>query len=341
MSATLPTVAPDRANAMIADAASSGDGWSRETLVAVVGHRLAEGDRSDLATTNDPSRLVDLMGSVGVLSPETMLRVLRAESVDLDMVVGLIPTVGLAVPDAIRQVHAGWGADRLSVGMELGATVDELRAAGCSPVEMLAASPREELRRLDTREQTWVNVGPTLLEAGYTEAEAVAHLAAHAPTPSTFAAAVEAVVENPWQALALAVPRAQPDDLAALTERFEMSPSDTAAVLAAVGAPLSTAVSVVGIRCDDDREATCEIAQRHFGIGRDEVLARLEGIDPNVVVPIGLAGSPGELAALRHAIGPPDIGSSMSIDSASLREALAALVRQVPGDAEIEMERVT
>ena len=190
--------------------------------------------------------------------------------------------------------------------MALGATVDELRAAGCSAVEMLAASPREELRRLDAREQTWVAVGPTLLEAGYTEAEAVAHLAAHAPTPSTFAAAVEAFVENPWQALALAAPRAQPDDLAALRERFEMSPSDTAAVLAAVGAPLSTAVSVVGIRCDDDREATCEIAQRQLGIGRDEVLARLEGIDPDVVVPIGLAGSPGELAALRHAIGPPD-----------------------------------
>ena len=310
--------------------------------MSVVGHRLNETDRADLATTDDASRLTELMGNVGVLAPSTMLSVLHAENVDLEVAVQLVPAIGLPIPDAIRQIHDLWDADRLDVGMALGATVEELRSAGCTHVEMLATSPREELRRLDTREQTWMTVGPTLIEAGYTESESIAHLAAHAPTPTTFAAGVEAVTDNPCRALALAASSAQPDDLAALTERFEMSPSDSAAVLAAVGTPCTIAVQTIGIRCDGDLDATCEVVGRHFGIGADEVEARLSGLDPNVVVPIGIGTSASELAALRSQLPKPDMGASVSLDSASLQAALQDLMDQAATNtAGIELERVT
>lgn len=338
----LASIVPQRANAMVADATNDPASWNRETLVSVIGHRLTDVDRAEMATTDDPVRLTELMADVGVLTPSTMLGVLHAENTERDTAIRLVPVIGLPIPDAIRQIYDQWGGDRLDIGMSLGATVEELRSAGCSRVEMLAASPREELRRLDTREHTWMMVGPTLLEAGYTEAESIAHLAAHAPTPETFAAGVEAVVDNPCRALALAASRARPDDLAALTERFEMSPSDSAAVLAAVGASCTVAVQTIGLRCDGDLDATCEIASRHLGIGADEVEARLSGIDPNVVVPIGIGTSVSELAALRSQLPKPDVGASVSLDSASLQAALQDLLEQSATDtAGVELERVT
>jgi hypothetical protein len=103
------------------------------------------------------------------------------------MAAALVPAIGMATRDAIRMLHDIWGADRLDAAALLGATAEELKASGCSPVELLAAAPRETLRSLDTRESTWQRVAPSLLEAGYSEAQAVAHLAAHAPTPKTFA----------------------------------------------------------------------------------------------------------------------------------------------------------
>lgn len=39
----LATVAPDRANAMVHELATSPDGWDRERLVEIVGHRLTDG----------------------------------------------------------------------------------------------------------------------------------------------------------------------------------------------------------------------------------------------------------------------------------------------------------
>ena len=155
--------------------------------MTIIGHRLTDHDRNDLATTAEPTRLVELMSSAGVLEPSTMLHVLHAEQVDLDTALPIAATIGLPIPEAIRLLHDGWDADRLTVGQALDATVDELRTAGCSTVEMLAVAPREALRHLDQREHTWEVVAPTLVEAGYSVAEAVGHLAAHAPTPETFA----------------------------------------------------------------------------------------------------------------------------------------------------------
>ena len=55
----------------------------------------------------------------------------------------------------------------------------------------------QTLRALDARESTWQQIAPLLLDAGYTPTEAVAHLAAHAPTPEAFAAGTTAIVADP------------------------------------------------------------------------------------------------------------------------------------------------
>src|SRR5215217_105774 len=73
--------------------------------------------------------------------------------------------------------------ERLTAGAHLAATPDELRAAGCTTVELLQATPREVLRRLDSRPRTWELAAHTLLEAGMSPAEAIRQLGVHAPTP--------------------------------------------------------------------------------------------------------------------------------------------------------------
>ena len=48
------------------------------------------------------------------------------------------------------------------------------------------------------------------------------------------------------------------------------------------------------------RDKSMEIAERHLGLSRDETEMRLDGIDPDVVVPIGIGTSDREMAALRR-----------------------------------------
>jgi hypothetical protein len=274
----LAAVAPDRANRLVHDAATSA-GWDRSTLTATVGSRLTEADRATLSATTDPEVLVVMMRNTGVLAPATMLAVLHAEHVDADTAVSLVQAIGMPIPDAIRSLHDRWGMDRVDAGQYLGATVDELRAAGCSPVEMLAVSPREELRRLDTREHTWELAAPTLLEAGYSLADTVAHLAAHAPTPATFAAGVTAIIDQPVDAFALAARHATIEDLSTLSERYGLSPTDTATALALAGVAAGAAVGVLDLRCDHHPTVVRQHAWDALGIDpsqTDQLLSRTD-----------------------------------------------------------------
>ena len=261
----LARYAPDRADRLVADLAGSPERWSRSVLVETVGHRLADVDRERLATTADPALLVDTMKAAGVLAPATMLDVLHAEGVDGPVAAGLVPALGLPVADAIRKLHDGWRMDRLDAGTTLGATVDELRPAGCTPVELLAAAPRETLRSLDARESTWTVAAATLLEAGFSAAEAVGHLVAHAPTPAACAAGVTAIVERPVEAFAYAVRRGQPEDLAALSERYSLDPDTTARTMVAAGVATQLVVDVVGLRCEHDPFRTAEVLTPTLG----------------------------------------------------------------------------
>lgn len=285
----LATYAPDRADRFVADLASDGR-WDRSLAAGVVGHRLADHDRQMLVATQDPTELVDALIATGVLAPRTILAVLRAEDVPLEEVVGLVPAIGMAVPEAIKRIHEDWGADRLEVAASLGATVEELRSAGCTPTELLAAAPRETLRSLDSREGTWERVGPSLLESGYTVGEAVAHIAAHAPTPQTFVAGVVTIVDTSPTAFALSARRAGPEDLAALSERYGLDPYQTACALVAASVPLDRAIETIHLRCDHDVDTTYELASAVLGaderlvtqvlVGEQSPVVELAALDP-------------------------------------------------------------
>jgi hypothetical protein len=281
--AGLTALPPDRADRLVADAASTPERWEREVLVAAIGHRLTDEDRRQLVQSPDPGVLVETMSAAGVLAPATMLRVLHAEATDAAVVAALVPAMGVPVPDAIRALHADWGMERLDAAALLGATVEELREAGCSCAELLAAAPRETLRSLDTRESTWLRVGPSLLEAGYNEREAVAHLAAHAPSPATFAAATASIIDDPVTALAHGARRAGPEHLAALSERYGLTPAETAGALASASVLPRDAVEVVHQRCDEDVDATYELAVGVLGVSDELVTAVLAGDDVSVV----------------------------------------------------------
>lgn len=285
----IAALTPDRSEQLVRELATSSDSWSRPDLVAIVGHRLTDEHRQELASTDDPLRLAELLRDTGVLSPETMVHVLHAESVAVDDVLAAVPTMGVPIAQAIRLLHDEWGADRLEVGQPLGATVDELRTAGCSPAEMLAIAPREELRRLDQREHTWELVAPMLVEAGYTAAEAVVHLAAHAPTAETFAAGVATLIDSPAEAFSLAGARAETEDLVALSERYGLDHLETAATVAEACVPTEKAVAAIAARCDFDPDLTAALSARHLGLVEYETAALLRGSPAAEVASMGTA----------------------------------------------------
>jgi hypothetical protein len=302
---------PARSDSMVRELAAA-ETWSRSDLVAVVGHRLTDSHRAELASTDDVGRLAELMRDTGVLAPSTMVEVLRCEQVDLDSVVRIAATIGMPTPDAIRAISHGWDTDRLTVGRALGADASELRAAGCTAVEMLAVAPREELRRLDERESTWALVAPTLVEAGYSVAEAVKHIALHAPTAATFAAAVETLVDVPSEAFSLAGRHAQPDDLAALSERYGLDVGETASALAAACVPIEKAVEAIAHRCDGDTDATASLAARHLGLLDLETVALLRGEPSADVAQLAT----GVYAVFEHAVDGSEAAMRLSMERA-------------------------
>lgn len=296
----LASVAPSRANKIVLELATGERAWDRRDLIAVIGHRLTDFDRDELAKTSNAARLAELMRDSGVLAPTTMLHVLHAEAVAVSDVYPIARVIGAPVADTIRMIHESWNVDRLTVGRELGAEVAELRAAGCSCAELLALAPREELRRLDSREHTWEVVAPTLVEAGYTVAETVRHLAAHAPTPETFAAGVAVLMGTPVEAFSIAGRHAQVEDLAALSERYALDPEETAAAVAAACVPVDKAVGVIAQRCGGEVDMTVSLSARHLGLVECETAAILRG-EPLVETSLLGAGVRDELAQASHA----------------------------------------
>jgi hypothetical protein len=176
----------------------------------------------------------------------------------------LIPTIGLPIADGVRALNELWNVDRVIAGQMLGATVVELLDAGCTPAEMLASHPREVLRSLDARPHTWELAAATLLESGMPVDAAVQQLAAHAPTPDAFAVAVFTIVEDPIAAYAYSARHAQPDDLAALGERYGLDPDTAAQLLADAGTHPTTAIEALTIVCSGDTTTVDALAERHF-----------------------------------------------------------------------------
>ena len=172
------------------------------------------------------------------------------------------------------------------------------------------------LRRLDTREHTWQLAAQALLEAGDTPAEAIRHLAAHAPPPKRSPPAC--TTSNSTFTRRSPSPSARPadPDLVALSERFGLSPTETAQTLAVACASPTVLANVVADRCDGDLDAT--VAACATVLQPDAVERALH--DKPVVTALAVFGlgidEADQLDQLRAALGDPDHRAAVSgIDS--------------------------
>ena len=136
-----------------------------------------------------------------------------------------------------------------------------MRQAGCEPVEIMASRPRDVLRHLPQDPHLWELAAGTMATAGHSPAQVAAHLVAHAPTPDAFAAGLATLATDPVEGLGLAARyQASPEHLAAASERYGLSPADTATVLADTGTTAELLVETLWHRCDHDPDATHQLA---------------------------------------------------------------------------------
>lgn len=304
---------PQLADQLIADAALNGS-FTRELLDDVIGHRLADADASEFA---DPdlgvARLAELLADTGVVTPPTIVDVLIADGATVDEIASVVPQIGFPIPDAVRTLADRFEMPRVEVGSMLGATVDELQSAGCSPAELLAAHPREVLRSLDARPHTWETAATTMVESGTPTAAVIRHLAAHAPTPEAFASGVAMICDRPEVAFAHSARHAHPDDLAALGSMYELEPATTAQLLADARTHPATAYEALIVACDGDVDAADALSIRHLNLDPST-------LDAGEVV-VDLTTTRG----LRGALPTPVAASELD-----LAEQLAALVDRTP-----------
>ena len=243
----------DRAVADLADSPS----YSRERLAELIGPKLAEPDRARLADA-DHRDLARIVGSAGVTAASTVA-VLAADGCPLQVAAQLLPMLGVPMASAIRSLDARWHVPLIEAARLVSATGAEMREAGCSAAEILALRPESILHRLPSDPHLWELAAGTMATNGTDPTIVVSHLVAHAPTPEAFSAGLTAAVDDPATGLGLAAKfRAQPEHLAAASERYGLSPAATATILRDQQLPTSQALATIGFRCDFDDNAVFE-----------------------------------------------------------------------------------
>lgn len=326
---------PVEVDAAVADLAT-GDDYTRSDLQAIVGNRLLPVDRDQLATA-EPAVLVELLGQAGV-TPASTVAVLRAEDVNAAQVAPLLPMIGVPIADGIRILHDRWGLDRVGAAELLDATATEMREAGCTPVEIMASRPRDVLRHLPEDPHLWELAAGTMATAGHSPAQVAAHLVAHAPTPDAFAAGITALTSDPTEGLGLAAHYlASSSQVAAASERYGLSPANTATVLADTGTSAGLLVETLWHRCDQDLDATRQLAADASGLDIPTISDALAGLGVTTgggsgTEPItsthgrvvDLANADSLLAAL-----PDPVPSAHTLDPARLEDLVEP--RTVPG----------
>jgi hypothetical protein len=265
---------PTDLDAAVAELAA-GDSYDREALAALVRARLLATD-ADQITEAEPSVLVTLLGAAGI-TPATTVAVLAAEQLDPTATARLLPTVGVAMADAIRVLSHRWGMPPIEASSSLDATVSEMRAAGCTPAEIMTVRPRDVMRALPDELHLWDLVAGTMVVAGYSPGRVAAHLIAHAPSPDSFANGLAAVTDDPCEAMLLAVAaQAPPEHVAAVSERYGLSPADTAWLLADSHAPAHVATRTVYIRCDNETEPTIALLNSMTGLDEKQIARHVD-----------------------------------------------------------------
>ena len=317
---TLAVADPARLDTTIAAFAASGD-YSRRELAAMVGQRLDEPDRQRFEGAQ-PGELVELLGAAG-LTPAATVAVLRAERLDGETVAGLLPTVGVPMPDAIRVLHEHWDLPTTDAAVALGATAAEMRDAGCTATEIMATRPRDILRALPEDPHLWELAAGTMATAGHGPNIVAGHLVAHAPTLDAFAAGIAAGIDDPATGLALTARHgANGDQLAAASEAYGLSPAETATVLVDAGTQPGLVLDTLDARCDHDTDTALTIATG-AGIDRDTIHAWRNPAPTPPAVSISTAIGADNAAALLAVLPPP--GPSIELDPTRLLDTLTGI----------------
>jgi hypothetical protein len=243
----------DYAVALFADS----DSYSRQGLASMIGPKLADTDNAEIATA-DHEQLARITGSAG-LTAATTIAVLHADNCPVDVIAALLPTLGVPMSDAIRVLEARWDTPKIEAARMVGANGTEMRAAGCTAAEVLALRPETILRNLPDEPHLWELAAGTMITSGHSTSVVIGHLAEHAPSAETFAAGLVAAIDEPTVGIGISASlRAQPEYIAAASERYGLTPCETAQILRAENARLTQALAVVGHRCNFDDDAVLE-----------------------------------------------------------------------------------
>ena len=265
---------PVEVDEVVAELAGSTD-YSRRELQSIIGGRLLSEDRDRVADAS-PEALVELLGQAGV-TPASTVAVIDAEGLAPSVVAPLLPMIGVPIADGIRVLHERWGLDLLDAAELLDATAPEMRDAGCTPVEIMAARPRDVMRTLPDDTHLWELAAGTMATAGHDITTVAQHLVAHAPSSESFAAGLTVIVPDAVEGLALASRYGSPaQDIAAASERYGLSPTETATALADTGISPDRLVETIWHRCDHEASPTRQIAIDAGGLDPDTVGVVLE-----------------------------------------------------------------
>lgn len=319
---TMSITDPVRLDQIATELADSGD-YTRSELAALIGHHLDEPDRRRLDRV-DPADLAEVLGSAG-LTPAATVAILHAEGVDADTMAGLLPTVGVPMPDAICVLRGRWDVPGLDAAIALGATAQEMRDAGCTPVEVMAARPRDVLRALPEDPHLWELAAGTMAAAGHRPTAIAAHLVAHAPTLDAFAAGLTVGVDDPDLGLPYAARSGSTgDQLAAASEAYGLSPPQAAAALSTAGISEDLVLDTLDARCDHDPDITIPIAT-DLGISAEAIQTWQH---PARLATITSIGDQYDAAALLAAL--PSAGPSTETDPVRLLDTLSGPEPSMP-----------
>ncbi len=243
----------DRAVADLADDYNYG----RQRLAEFIGPKLTDADQGRLPDA-DHRELARLLGAAGITAATTVA-VLAADGCPVHTAAELLPMLGVPMASAIRALDARWHVPLIEASRLVGATGAEMREAGCSAADILALRPESILDHLPSDPHLWELAAGTMATNGTDPAIVVSHLVAHAPTAETFAAGLATAVDDPAAGLGLAARfRSQPEHLAAASERYGLSPAETATILRDEQLPTSQALATIGFRCGFDDNAVFE-----------------------------------------------------------------------------------
>ena len=237
----------------VADLADHDD-YSRDRLDELIGQRLTDADRADLPDA-DYQRLVQLLGAAG-MTAATTVAVLYADGCPAETIAPILPTLGVPMASAIRTLHERWDIPRVDAAGMTAATGVEMRDAGCSATEILTLRPESILNQLPRDPHLWELAAGTMATNGHPPTVVVAQMVNHAPSPECFAGGLAAAIDDPDVAIGLASRlRAQPDQIAAASQRYGLTPAETAEILRDERAPMTQAVAVLGQLCGYDDDA--------------------------------------------------------------------------------------